>query len=295
MKTRVAIIARTLLSATIALFGVGVGQSLAEVQLDLKDPTRPALFVYGVISKSDGDYVAQHEADFKSADLSVYLNSDDGDVAAAMKIGRIIRHREASVLNSRKCFSSCALVYIAGVTRFNATDGVIGLHRPYLATSLKREAVEQAAPLMLKTIKDYVREMGVSDAFYDAMVNTEVSEVRLYHGDEIKRLVPETDPTYDEIDNAYDARKYGVSAGEMRRRKLIAKQKCEPLFSNADVSRWSSCQQAIYWGPDIANYQRGAKNGFPECSLSEDELKIYRLTDIKKRRDLPQKPAYGTR
>jgi hypothetical protein len=34
------------------------------------------------------------------------------------------------------------------------------------------------------------------------MVNTEVSEVRLYHGDEIKRLVPETDPTYDEIDNA---------------------------------------------------------------------------------------------
>jgi hypothetical protein len=292
MKTRLAMIPRTLVAGVIALFvAASAGQSFAEVQLDLKDPTHFYLIVYGTISKSDGDYVAQHEADFKTAYLSVFLNSEGGDVAAAMKIGRIIRNSEGNVTtqNNAKCFSSCALIYIAGVKRSN-TNGVIGLHRPYLAASLSREIVEQAAPLMLQRIRDYVREMGVSDAFYDAMVNTEVSEVRLYHGDEIKKIIPETDPTYDEIDNAYDARRHGVSAGEMRRRKSIVKQKCEPLLSSADRSTWSrfgDCMEATYWGLDIATYERAAKNGFPECSLSEDEIKIYRGTNIKKHRDLP--------
>lgn len=281
-----------LMTAMIALWVLtGIGPSFAEVRLELKDPTTPALLVYGTISKSDGEYIVQHQADFsKVRRLWVFLNSYGGDVEAAMKIGRVIRDSEALVTtqNNAKCFSSCSLIYIAGVTRQNP-NGVIGLHRPYLAASSSREAVEQAVPIMLQKIKDYVREMGVSEAFYDAMVNTEVSDIRLYRGDEIKKLVPETDPTYDEIDNAYDARKYGVSAEEIRRRKSIAKQKCKPLFSDnpGALGLVMDCELAIYWGLDTASYQRAAKNGFPECSLSEDELKIYNATSIRKRRDLP--------
>jgi hypothetical protein len=52
--------------------------------------------------------------------------------------------------------------------------------------------------MMLQKIKEYVREMGVSDSFYDAMVNTEVEDVQLY-GEEIHKLVPKSDPTQDEI------------------------------------------------------------------------------------------------
>jgi hypothetical protein len=211
-----------------------------------------------------------------------------GDVAAAMKIGRTIRYAEAMVSTQDKCFSSCVLIYIAGVTRLNE-NGLIGLHRPYLAgDALSREAIEQAAPLMLQRIKDYVREMGISDAFYDAMVNTEVSDIRVYRGNEIKGLVPETDPTYDEIDNAYDARRYGITAPELRRRKSMAKQKCEPLYSGWESrTHRYACEQAIYWGLDIASYERATKKGFPECVASDDDLKIYRATDVKKRRDLP--------
>ena len=279
-----------LMAVMIALFVVtGLRQAFAEVQLDLKSPILH-LLVYGTISKSDADYVAQHEADFRNQSLGVYLNSVGGDVAAAMKIGRIIRDHEATVsTDNAKCFSSCALIYIAGVTRFN-TNGLIGLHRPYLAAdALNRGAIERAAPLMLQRIKDYVREMGVSDAFYDAMVNTEVSDVRLYRDNEINRLVPETDPTSDEIENGYDARKYGISAGEMRRRKAVAKQKCDPLFSDTPEShhRYSNCREAIFWGLDISAYDRASKDAFRECHLSDDDLKIYGATDIKKRRDLP--------
>ena len=291
MKSKPAIL-RKLMTAMISLFVVmGIGPSFAEVQLNLKAPAMPAMLVYGTISKSDGDYVVQHHADFsKVSGLWVFLNSSGGDVDAAMQIGRIIRDGEAFVTtqNNAKCFGSCALIYIAGVTRQNPS-GVIGLHRPYLAASLSREAVERAAPIMLQRIKDYVREMGVSDAFYDAMVNTEVSEVRLYHGVEIKKLVSETDPTYDEIDNAYDARKYGVSAEEMRERKSIAKQKCKPLFSDnpGALGRVMDCEQATYWGLDEATYKRISKNGFPQCRPSDAELESYNATGIKKRRDLP--------
>lgn len=301
MKIKLEITRHKLMTAVVALFVVtSIEQSFAEVRLDLKDPTMPFLSVYGTISQGDADYVAQHEAEFKNR-LRVFLNSEGGDVAAAMKIGRIIRDKEASVSTNKdaKCFSSCALIYIAGVTRQNPS-GLIGLHRPYLAASLSRAAIERAAPLMLQEIKDYVREMGISNSFYKSMVNTEVSDIRLYRADQINKLVPETDPTYDEIENGYEARKYGVSAAEMRRRKTIVKQRCEPLFSDypGALGRVMDCEQATYWGLDDVTYKRVAKNGFPQCAPSEEDIKIYRATDIKKRRDLPfyisKKRAYGT-
>jgi hypothetical protein len=58
--------------------------------------------------------------------------------------------------------------------------------------------------------------------------------------------------------------------------------------SDADMGRRAfHCTLAIYWGLDIATYERATKNGFPECRLSEDEIKVYRATNIKKSRDLP--------
>ena len=78
----------------------GIGPSFAEVRLSLKDPAMPFLSVYGTISKSDADYVTQNEADFKNR-LYVFLNSEGGDVDAAMQIGRIIRDGEASSTRTR--------------------------------------------------------------------------------------------------------------------------------------------------------------------------------------------------
>ena len=53
--------ARKLMAAMIALFVITNRPSFAEVELDLKDPAMPFLSVYGTISQSDADYVAQHE------------------------------------------------------------------------------------------------------------------------------------------------------------------------------------------------------------------------------------------
>ncbi len=117
-----------------------------------------------MISRNDADYVTQHEMDFRTKSLLVYLNSTGGDVDAALKIGRIVRNNEGSV-TAGKCFSSCALIYIAGVSRTNV--GLIGLHRPYFSSApLTRQEIERQAPLMLQKIKEYVQSMGVTDLFY---------------------------------------------------------------------------------------------------------------------------------
>jgi hypothetical protein len=266
------------------------GQSFAHMQID-KGESSTILFIYGEITKDDADAVAQQTTGVKADILIFNLNSIGGSVDAAIKIGRIVRANEStvSVPDGGKCFSSCALIYIAGVIRRNY--GIIGLHRPYLGAALSREAVERAAPLMLQKVKDYVREMGISDAFYDAMVNTEVSDVRLYHGREITKLVPETDPIHDEIKTSRAAQMYGISAAEFRRRDSLIIEQCEPSNDSKESRhRSSNCIAATYWGIDPATYERlhiGETLSRSCPPFTADELNILRATDIRKRYDLP--------
>jgi hypothetical protein len=267
---------------------VSAGQSLAEVQIiDNQDGWAPNLIIRGTISKADADYVTQQsEGKYKDKTLTVSLDSEGGNVAAAMAIGGIIRRNEWSVFvqQNKKCFSSCALIYIAGVSRVN--NGVIGLHRPYLAESLNREEIERVAPVMLQQVKEYVRSMGIVDSFYEQMVNTEPSQIRLYRENEILQLVPIDDSVYDEISNSYTARKYGVTAGVMRQRKAEATQKCASLFSDKTIDRFADCIEATYWGVDLRTYLE-RENKLSLCKYSDAERKIVNETDLKKSRDLP--------
>jgi hypothetical protein len=239
--------------SAIAFLLTSAVQSLADVSIRPNGGVGD-IYIFGTINKGDAEYVIKAtEGEYKNKPLMVRLSSEGGDVSAAMTIRKIIRNSDSEVIvpSNSKCLSSCALIFIAGVLRTNL--GLIGLHRPYFAATLSRTEIEQSAPVMLAKVRDYVRAMGVSDAFYDAMVNTEPSDIRLYYGDEIKKLVPAKDPTYDEIDNAYNARKYGVSAAEMRQRKLAAK-KCEGHWADEPPPSFQKiveCEQAVYWGIDV--------------------------------------------
>jgi hypothetical protein len=58
---------------------------------------------------------------------------------------------------------------------------VVGLHRPYFASSPQsRQTLERETPLMYQGVKNYVHEMGVEDGFYQVMVNTEPSNMKVY-------------------------------------------------------------------------------------------------------------------
>ena len=139
-------------------------------------------------------------------------------VDAAMQIGRLIRSVDGDAYAADKCYSSCALIFIAGVARFNI--GTIGLDRPYSASSPQnREPIERQLSLLQPKLKTYVQEMGITDNFYEEMVNTDPSSVKLYDRKAIEKIVPERDPTRDEIETSYEARAYGVDTAEMRRRE----------------------------------------------------------------------------
>ena len=247
--------------------------------------------IFGTITKADAMQIGGHETSFDHgiSQLTVFLNSTGGDLDAAMEIGRIIRRNNASVVvdHGSKCYSSCSLIYIAGVSRGVSGAGVVGLHRPYFASSPQsRQTIEREAPLMLKSVQDYVHEMGVQDAFYQVMANTEPSNMKLYGHKlygyrEIENLVPELDPTHDEIETSYDAREHGISTIEMRLRKSDAESHC----GMGDIM---NCKWPLEWGLSERVFNERWALARSKCWPDrERDKKILDLVKTKELRDHP--------
>lgn len=243
----------------------------------------------GEISEHDASKFADTSERLALKALVVHLDSKGGDVFAAMKIGRIIRAYDGWTWNDSVCYSSCALIFIAGVIRTNFY-AEIGLHRPYLGSSPQpRETIEKQMPAMLARVKSYVDEMGVSNAFYEQMMRTEPSKMVVYRGDAIRKIVPEHDPIFDEVVIATMARTYGVTTSEMRRREEDAKR----CSSNKSNEAPGNCREAIYWGLSERVYAEQYGKATKHCWFSEterfsdEETKTFWNTPIKKRLDLP--------
>jgi hypothetical protein len=219
-------------------------------------------------------------------------------VDAAMLIGRIVRRSEGftGVAHDARCFSSCALIYVAGVNRivdWNASgSGLIGLHRPYFASSPQsRETIEREAPLMMLSLKRYVEEMGLTDNFYREMANTEPSSMILYGNKEtgrknIYQIVPNVDPTYDEVEVSYDARWHGISTAEMRARASDI-EPCVGLIFNKNVMDHFNCRGAIAWGLSVSVYLERQKQADARCLITEGERAEIKSVARKNRRDHP--------
>lgn len=101
---------------------------------------RAAISITGEIKKGDetlflalADLAATTKITMNGAPyVTVDLNSEGGNVTAAMRIGKIIRDRSmlTFVGSTAECVSACVFILQAGVDRFVADGGKIGLHRP---------------------------------------------------------------------------------------------------------------------------------------------------------------------
>ena len=137
--------------------------SLARADVSVHDRTENSLFVdiVGTITSPDSKTFENAIQDLGNRRLYVRLDSVGGDVFAAMHIGRLIRKHDGVTIISvpSKCYSGCALLFIAGVMRHNL--GELGLHRPYQVFALQsRQTAEKQLPRMLELIRQYVAEMG---------------------------------------------------------------------------------------------------------------------------------------
>jgi hypothetical protein len=271
---------------------------------------RVEILISGTITQQDAKAFEALSSEMEQNHPTVKLDSVGGDVDAAMRIGRLVRQYELITWNSKEqdadfnanCYSSCALIFIAGVWRSIASlGGQLGLHRPYFGSAPKnRQALEKEVPLMLSQVRQYIAEMGITENFYQQMVNTEPSQMVVYgipntDSMEIRRevgirtivndwrmLVPEYDPVYQEITTSYDARSYGVTTLEMRKRESDA----EGCSTRKDTKDYLTCREAIRWGLSERVYVERDKEARAVCRRDED-LKFLRTIPAKERLDHP--------
>jgi hypothetical protein len=258
-----------------------IGPLHADVKLDEKSYGNFVIELHGAISQADADELMRNATRFwYRSPAQIFLNGTGGDLDAAMRIGRLIRSVDGVTYSSDNCYGGCALVFIAGVSRFNL--GTIGLNRPRPASSAQgREPVEQAPSLLLPKLKAYVAEMGVTDRFYQEMVNTNSSSMKLYYRKAIEEMVPERDPAYDEIETSYEARGYGVDAAEMRRRERET-SKCNAI----DLEEISACAQAFKWGLSMRQYYK-RRGKIAWCGLTVEEKRSLDSQQRDAKRDDP--------
>ena len=242
----------------------------AEIRIDRSYGTNAIrIIISRDIAEPDAKEIQDISNELEYKGLYVLLESTGGDVSAAMKIGRLVRKYDGQTLILREFYSSCALIFIAGVKRINY--GKLGLHRPFFVDAPQsRETLERQAPLMLTMVKSYITEMGITDNFYQQMVNTEPSKMLIYEEGDYTSIVPATDPTYDEIQVALAARKYGISTLEMRRRELKVESCGNPY---ADLTRYDNCSEAIKWGLSEQIYLDRKAKVEAHCRLSAEEQK----------------------
>jgi hypothetical protein len=102
----------------------------------------------------------------------VFLDSTGGDVETAVAIGDIIRARKlvTGVVNQASCISACALVWLAGHTRYAEPGVSIGFHSADKAGETSAE--EDAA------IGDYLKQLGFKSGAITYMTESDADETR---------------------------------------------------------------------------------------------------------------------
>jgi hypothetical protein len=206
--------------------------------------------------------------------LNVEITSEGGDVQTAIAIGRRIREVNGSVHAFEKCFSACVFIYAGGVMRMEMpnvsdpdwlTKSIIAIHRPFFSQVPKDVDIKKLPELRRAfeaDVRRYFREMNVSERLVEEMYAVPPEKLRHLSREEAERFFPFKDADYDEQVVLKEARGYGISSEEYRKRDLLADKTC-------GVSRQSTesvvCRAAVLWGVSRAKYDQLAPPVFHGC------------------------------
>lgn len=186
---------------------------------------------------------------------SFWINSSGGDVEAAIRIGRMLRSVNASVLVARsaQCYSSCVFLIVGAVDRLSI--GQIGIHRPYFGAvgrGVPAAEVRNRINAIDNLIERYLQDMNVPVSLLHAMKSVRPEDIQILSEHDLQRfMLSSPDPVWDELDVARQAWEYGTSSAEFRRRRSNVESRC---FANVHMSS-RSCIQAGYYGISVAEYQ----------------------------------------
>ena len=176
----------------------------------------------------------------------IKLDSPGGSVSAAMSIGRLLRKNRmtAVVPRTAKCNSACVFIYAGAVTRLgHFNSGKIGIHQPFFDSvtgPVDADEIRFRYSALLKDMRDYLREMNVSEQLADEMLKTPSSSIHyLTHREQDRFGLVIFDPVEKEVWKSEDAHELGISRIEYNRREALVLSWC-PLDSS-----FSGCKDAF--------------------------------------------------
>ena len=185
----------------------------------------------------------------------LHIASPGGDVNAAMQIGEVLRKTRASVFSGGPCHSACVFIAVGAVER-NLSG--IGVHRPFFAQTQAHDFAEadQRYKKMIRSVRAYLDEMNISDDLMRIMLAVPPGEMQVLSPVEAKRIgINGIDPAWDEFRTAQEARTYGLTSAELRKRQAQIEVQCgreELMRSLAEVQKRDTCRtnirEKILWG-----------------------------------------------
>lgn len=253
-------VARILRMLIYTLLLVGSGHANAVVT-EITDPSKCVMGtagcweITGIISDADQRQVvaiASRLAGNKRTPF-FWLNSEGGDIEAAIAVGRQLRRMGASTLmwDESQCLSSCVFVLVGATRRTLA--GTIGIHRPYAVRTDQRayDVVQKDQRRIAKLAKEYLEEMNVSPLLYDAMVRIPPEKLRLLSRTDLEQYgITEVDAVEQEVADASEARKYSLSKAEYLRRKgqvdVVCARELRRGKTLGDFDSYFSCREKVF-------------------------------------------------
>jgi hypothetical protein len=169
------------LGETVRQFCVDKGDKYGvDVRIHISGEITPKLSAAGI-------EVLRVSKGFKTKALGmvrVTIDSDGGDVDSALELGNAMFEQRANAMTSR-CYGECVLVVAGAIFRsYVGFDGtVVGVHRPFQAQVSKRSASAREFAskyeAVERKIRNWFREMGVSQQLADLMMSTPSGSNRL--------------------------------------------------------------------------------------------------------------------
>ena len=166
------------------------------------------------------------------------LDSPGGDGLAALEIGRMARSARAHVFVRSRCSSACVFILASGVVRGVAANAIIGIHKPRLTTFVAGlgvvDVIAASNPNAAKALaiadlrsEEYLREMGIPDPLFKAMMAAPSDQMRILDGVELAEFgLSGIDAAYREGRSPGGAATYKVSEVEFVQRTLLVAEKC---------------------------------------------------------------------
>ncbi len=197
--------------------------------------------------------VAMTTGDPLPAGLIVLLNSQGGDGLAAIEVGRLLREALVHVFMTNKCASACVFILMGGVVR-QAPELSIGIHKARLTGISKKTGarVEINADANPKTaailaegnrkLQDYVKDMGMSKAFFEQMEATPVNRIRWLSRIEARELdIIGIEEDYLKHREIYVIERFKTKPGELKKNTDQIIDRCAYEFTKPNGGNFVRC------------------------------------------------------